>query len=334
VRTAVVFGGASIRSQIQSLKKGVHVLVATPGRLMDLMNQGYAHLDGVEIFVLDEADRMLDMGFVRDVKKISAAIPKNRQTALFSATMPKSVEGLANGLLKDPVHVEVAPQATTAERVDQCVLFVKKDKKRDLLNEILDDKDIKRVLIFTRTKHRADRVVRNLIQAGVKADAIHGNKAQNARQRALGDFKSGKIRALVATDIAARGIDVDDITHVINFELPNDPDSYVHRIGRTARAGADGMAISFCGEDERGQLRDIEKTIRQSIAVVDEHPYHAPEIASDPGRGKGKGQGQGQKQRSGQKRPGQGRRKAHRKGQGGHGGGRPGGRSGGQAKAA
>jgi len=218
LRTGVVFGGTSIRAQIQTMTRGVHILVATPGRFMDLMSQGYVRLDEVEAFVLDEADRMLDMGFIRDVKKIAAALPKNRQTILFSATMPKSVQGLADGLLKDPIKVEVAPAATTAEKVEQQVLFVPKDKKKALMDELLNDKAIERVLIFTRTKRGADRVAKHLQNSGVQADAIHGNKAQNARQRALKGFKSGRIRALVATDIAARGIDVDGVTHVINFE--------------------------------------------------------------------------------------------------------------------
>ena len=281
LRSTVVFGGVSIRPQIQTLTRGVHVLVATPERLLDLVNQGFCDLSAVEIFVLDEADRMLDMGFIRDVKKIAAMVPEERQTLLFSATMPKSVQGLAGGLLRDPVRVEVAPAATTAEKVDQQVLYVTKDNKRALLSELLKDKAINRVLIFTRTKHGANRVARHLQENGVESDAIHGNKSQAARQRALGGFRAGKIRALVATDIAARGIDVDGVTHVINFELPNEPESYVHRIGRTARAGATGMAISFCDREERAYLRDIEKTIRQSVPVMDDHPYHAAEIAND-----------------------------------------------------
>ncbi len=284
LRSCVVFGGAPIRPQIKALANGVDVLVATPGRLIDLMNKGHLRLDRVEIFILDEADRMLDMGFIRDVKKIAAALPRRRQTMLFSATMPKAVQGLAGGLLSDPVRVEAAPAATTVEKVEQQVLFVPKDKKRALLGELLNDKGIKRVLIFTRTKHGANRVARHLHQSGVQSDAIHGNKAQNARQRALRDFRSGRIRALVATDIAARGIDVEGVTHVINFDLPNEPESYVHRIGRTARAGAAGVAISFCDHDERAYLRDIEKTIRQSVPVIEDHPYHAPEIANDSGQ--------------------------------------------------
>ena len=283
VRPGVVFGGTPIRPQIKALAQGVHVLVATPGRLIDLMNQGHVRLDDIEVFILDEADRMLDMGFIRDVKKIAAAVSGRRQTLLFSATMPASVQGLAGGLLKNPVRVEVAPAATTADRVEQRVLFVAKDKKRALLSNLLGDEDLARVLIFTRTKHGANRVARHLQQGGVRSDAIHGNKAQNARHRALNDFRSGRIRALVATDIAARGIDVDGVTHVINFDLPKDPDSYVHRIGRTARAGTAGIALSFCDSGERAHLRDIEKTIRQRVTVIEDHPYHAPDNANDTG---------------------------------------------------
>ena len=286
LRSTVVFGGASIRPQIQALNRGVHILVATPGRLLDLMNQRHLQLNSIETFILDEADRMLDMGFIPDVKKITAALPNKRQTLLFSATMPKSIEGLAASLLDDPVRVEVAPAATTVEKVKQLVLFVAKDKKRSLLGELLKNKDISRVLVFTRTKHGADRVVRHLQQCGVKADAIHGNKAQNARQRALKSFRNGRIRALVATDIAARGIDVDGVTHVINFDLPNEPESYVHRIGRTARAGAGGIALSFCDHEERAYLRNIEKVIRQSVPVLDDQPFHAAEIANAPAPGK------------------------------------------------
>ena len=245
LRTAVVFGGTNIRPQIRAMNRGVHVLVATPGRLLDLMNQGHVLLHGIETFVLDEADRMLDMGFLPDVKRITTKLPAERQTLLFSATMPKSIAKLAANLLNDPKRVEIAPAATTVEKVQQRVLFVPKEKKRSLLIKLLNDEDIARVLIFTRTKHGADRVAKHLHRGGVLADAIHGNKSQNARQRALKSFCTGKIRALVATDIAARGIDVKDVTHVINFDLPNEPESYVHRIGRTARAGSDGIAISF-----------------------------------------------------------------------------------------
>ncbi len=283
LRCGVVFGGVSIRPQIKMMSQGVHILVATPGRLLDLMNQGHVMLENVEVFILDEADRMLDMGFIPDVKRIVKNLSSRRQTVMFSATMPKTIEGLAGTLLQDPVQVEVAPTATTVEKVEQRVLFVEKGKKRALIGELMNDEAIKRVLIFTRTKHGADRVAKHLQSHGVETDAIHGNKAQNARQRALDAFRNGEIRALVATDIAARGIDVDGVTHVINFELPNDPESYVHRIGRTARAGAAGIAISFCDLEERAYLKDIEKTIRQSVPVFEDHPYHSVEIANDPG---------------------------------------------------
>ena len=280
LRTTVVFGGVSVRGQAKALGRGAHILVATPGRLLDLINQRHIRLDQVEIFILDEADRMLDMGFIHDVKKVTAALPKQRQTGFFSATMPKSVQSLADGLLNDPTKVEVAPAATTADKVEQKVLFVAKDKKRALLINLMKDTSIRRVLIFTRTKHGANRVAQFLDQNGIKADAIHGNKTQNARQKALKRFKEGSIRALVATDIAARGIDIDSVTHVINFEIPNEAENYVHRIGRTARAGADGIAISLCQHDERSYLRSIEKVIRKSLPVFEDHPYHAADVAN------------------------------------------------------
>jgi ATP-dependent RNA helicase RhlE len=287
LRHAVVYGGVPIRAQIRTLERGVDVLVATPGRLLDLMNQRKVRLEAVGTFILDEADRMLDMGFIHDVRKVVAKISSRRQTMLFSATMPRTVQGLADSLLQDPVRVEVAPSATTVERVDQKVCFVAKEKKRALLGDLLSDRDLERVLIFTRTKHGADKVAKHLDQSGVRTGAIHGNKSQNHREQALRGFRTGKLRALVATDIAARGIDVDGITHVINFDLPNDPDSYVHRIGRTARAGASGTALSFCDHGERAYLRDIEKTIRQAVPVLETHAYHAAEIANDPGPAKG-----------------------------------------------
>jgi ATP-dependent RNA helicase RhlE len=283
LRSTVVFGGASIRTQTQKLSQGVHIVVATPGRLLDLMNQGKIQLGQVEMFVLDEADRMLDMGFIPDVRKIAKALPEKRQTVMFSATMPTAVRALADGLLNDPVHVEITPAATTVEKVEQRVMFMAKDKKRASLSELFTNPALKRVLVFTRTKHGADKVAKYLAQGGVKSDAIHGNKSQNARQHALRNFSSGNVRALVATDVAARGIDVDGITHVINFELPNEPESYVHRIGRTARAGASGIAISFCDGEERGYLRDIERTISQTITVIEDHPYHDDNVANDPG---------------------------------------------------
>lgn len=297
LRTALVYGGASAKPQIKALLPGVDILIATPGRLLDLVNQGHTSLRNVECLVLDEADRMLDMGFIRDLKKIVAMLPKARQTVFFSATMPASVEQLARSMLKSPLRIEVAPAATTAEKVDQHVLMVPKAQKRALLAHVLKNKDIKRVLVFTRTKHGANRVAKHLGQLGVPSSAIHGNKSQNARQKALGHFKSGDIRALVATDVAARGIDVDGVTHVINFDLPNEPESYVHRIGRTARAGATGVSLSFCDHEERAYLRDIEKTIRQQIPMMEDHPFHMegmdlsliPDGAGDkkvtPGRG-------------------------------------------------
>jgi len=296
IRSTVVFGGVPLFKQAKALGQGVHIVVATPGRLMDLMNQDKVRLNRVEVFVLDEADRMLDMGFVNDVRKISAQVPEKRQTVLFSATMPTTVRKLADGLTDNPVHVEITPESTTAERIGQRVLFVPKQKKRALLISVMKDQDVKRVLVFTRTKHSADRVAQHLEQGGITAGAIHGNKTQNARQRALEGFRQGKLRVLVATDIAARGIDVDGVTHVINFDLPNDAENYVHRIGRTARAGEAGEAISFCDAEERGYLRGIEKAIRQSVDVFADHPFHAEAIAEpeqDPPKQGGGGRRQG-----------------------------------------
>ncbi len=287
LRIALVYGGASSKPQIRSMSSGVDILIATPGRLLDLTNQRHIDLSQVEFLVLDEADRMLDMGFIRDIKKIIAYLPKKRQTLMFSATMPSSVETLARSILHKPERIEVAPAATTAEKVDQHILMVPKTRKRALLAHLLKDQDIKRVLIFTRTKHGANRVAKHLEKIGVSSSAIHGNKSQNARQKALNEFRSGQIRALVATDVAARGIDVDGVTHVINFDLPNEPESYVHRIGRTARAGEAGISLSFCDHEERGYLRDIEKIIRQKIPLMVEHPFHfeGVEAAVDHGGG-------------------------------------------------
>jgi ATP-dependent RNA helicase RhlE len=273
LRHAVIFGGVSQHSQVETLRRGVDILTATPGRLLDLMGQGIISLHSIEIFVLDEADRMLDMGFIHDVRKVIAKLPPRRQTLFFSATMPTEIQKLADTILTNPVKVEVTPVSSTAEKIDQSVYFVEKGNKRALLQHILKDKSISRTLVFTRTKHGADRVVKELDRAGIHAEAIHGNKSQNARQRALSNFKTGETRVLVATDIAARGIDVDEITHVINYELPNEPETYVHRIGRTARAGASGIALSFCEAEERPYLKDIQKLINQAIPVVEEHPY-------------------------------------------------------------
>lgn len=295
LRTAVVLGGVPIGRQIKALSAPVDILIATPGRLLDLMNQRKVALDAVEFFVLDEADRMLDLGFVNDVRKIAGRIPADHQTALFSATMPKAVAALAEGLLRDPERVEIAPPSTTAERIEQHVLFVAKSDKNALLAHLLGDAAMARVLVFTRTKRGADRVTTFLERRGIGAAAIHGNKAQNARERALAAFKSGKVQALVATDIAARGIDVDGVTHVVNVDMPNDPESYVHRIGRTARAGADGIAFSFCDGEERALLAAVEKNIRLSIPVLEAHPFHdaaaaalrAPMKPKKPGRSRG-----------------------------------------------
>jgi ATP-dependent RNA helicase RhlE len=282
LRTAVIFGGVGQNPQVSALRRGVDILVATPGRLIDLMNQGHVRLNQLEIFVLDEADRMLDMGFIHDVRRVVKALPQRRQSLLFSATMPKDIQELADTLLNEPARVEVTPQATTVERIEQSVYFVSKQDKRELLGHLLADRALRRVLIFTRTKHAANKLAIHLSGDGVRSDAIHGDKSQSARERALADFKSGRIRALVATDLASRGIDVDDVTHVINYDLPNEPESYVHRIGRTARAGANGIAISFCDNEERPYLRDIERTIRLRVPVIAEHPYTANANAPRP----------------------------------------------------
>lgn len=273
LRHLVIFGGVSQHAQTAALQKGVDILVATPGRLLDLMDQRFVHLHHISLFVLDEADRMLDMGFVHDVKKVIARLPKHRQSLFFSATMPSEIVSLANSILHEPMKVEVTPVSSTADTVDQAVYVVDKGDKKSLLNHLLKDKAIKRALVFTRTKHGADKVVKDLDKIGVKAAAIHGNKSQNARQKALGDFKTSQIRILVATDIAARGIDVDDLTHVINYEIPNVPETYVHRIGRTGRAGASGKAISFCDEEEKEFLRDIQKLIGKKVPIISDHPY-------------------------------------------------------------
>jgi ATP-dependent RNA helicase RhlE len=279
LRTIVIYGGVGQQPQVDKLRRGADILVATPGRLLDLMNQGYVNLNRIEIFVLDEADRMLDMGFIHDVRRVISALPTRRQTLLFSATMPQDIQDLADRILVKPVRVEVTPQATTVEKIDQSVFFVEKKDKRALLEHLLSDRAIRRVLVFTRTKHGANKLVEQLFRSNIQAEAIHGNKSQSARERALANFKSGRTRVLVATDIAARGIDVDDVTHVINYDLPNEPESYVHRIGRTARAGASGIAYSFCDAEERTHLRDIEKLIRLRVPVVAEHPYAAAHTA-------------------------------------------------------
>ncbi len=273
LRHTVIFGGVSQHAQVNTLKSGVDVLIATPGRLLDLMNQGFVGLRDVQFFVLDEADRMLDMGFIHDVKKVIAKLPSRRQSLFFSATMPPDVAKLADTILNNPAKVEVTPVSSTADTIAQAMYFVGKDDKRKLLVHILDDKNIKSALVFARTKHGADKVVKDLLKAGIGAEAIHGNKSQNARQRALSNFKSRETRVLVATDIAARGIDVDELSHVINYELPNIPETYVHRIGRTGRAGHDGIALSFCDAEETDFLRDIHKLIGKRVPVIEDHPY-------------------------------------------------------------
>jgi ATP-dependent RNA helicase RhlE len=269
----VIFGGVSQVNQVNALRRGVDILVATPGRLLDLMQQNYISLRDIKFFVLDEADRMLDMGFVHDVKRIIAKLPVKRQTLFFSATMPPEIQQLANVLLTNPARVEVAPVSSTADTIEQTLYHVEKQNKKSLLIHLLQDNSIKTALVFSRTKHGADKIARGLSEAGIRAEAIHGNKSQNARQSALSNFKSRRTRVLVATDIAARGIDIDELTHVINHDLPNVPETYVHRIGRTGRAGASGIAISFCDADEKEELRDIQKLIKKTIPVVAEHPY-------------------------------------------------------------
>ena len=269
----VIFGGVGQGPQVTALKNGVDVVIATPGRLLDLMNQGHLNIREVEIFVLDEADRMLDMGFVHDVKKLLAVLPKKRQSLFFSATMPPEIVSLANSILFHPMKVTVTPVSSTVDIIEQSVYFVDKVNKNALLIELLKNTAIKTALVFTRTKHGADKVVNLLTKNNIKAEAIHGNKAQNARQRALTNFKAQTTRVLVATDIAARGIDVDELAYVVNYEIPNIPETYVHRIGRTGRAGANGTAISFCDAEERAFLKDIEKLIAKKIPVIENHPF-------------------------------------------------------------
>jgi len=273
LKSTVIFGGVNQNPQTRTLANGVDILVATPGRLLDLMGQGHLHLRDIEYFVLDEADRMLDMGFIHDVKKVLAALPKKKQSLFFSATMPPVIVKLAASILHQPKKVTVTPVSSTAEIINQHILFVDRENKNSLLAHLLENKDISSVLAFTRTKYGADKVARFLTRKNIKAEAIHGNKSQNARQRALGNFKSGETRVLVATDIAARGIDVDDLEYVVNIDLPNVAETYVHRIGRTGRAGNRGTAYSFCNAEEKEYLRDIEKLIDKSIKVIDNHPY-------------------------------------------------------------
>ena len=282
LRHTVIFGGVGQQPQVDALRRGVDILIACPGRLNDLIGQRLVDLSGIEIFVLDEADRMLDMGFVHDVKKVIAKLPRRRQTLLFSATMPKEIEELADSLLHDPAVVKVDPVSSTVDRIDQKLYFVEKKQKIELLAWLLRDKSIQNALVFSRTKHGADRIARLLNRAGITAAAIHGNKSQTARVNALEGFKAGKTRVLVATDIAARGIDINELSHVFNYDLPEVPETYVHRIGRTARAGADGVAISFCASEEREYLAGIEKLNRKKIPVITGHPWEGVSSAAAP----------------------------------------------------
>tara|TARA_B100000676_G_scaffold313264_1_gene392834 strand:- start:3870 stop:5183 length:1314 start_codon:yes stop_codon:yes gene_type:complete len=319
ISCVTIFGGVNQNPQVNKMRRGCDVLVATPGRLLDLMQQGHIRLGGVETFVLDEADRMLDMGFIHDVKRIITKLPAERQTVMFSATMPDEVSKLAASILKKHQRVEVTPPATTVERIEQKILFVNKGDKMELLYDLLTEKDVTRAIVFARTKHGANKIAQQLDKYGVTSDAIHGNKSQAARQRALKGFRDGKIMALIATDIAARGIDIDDISHIINYDLPNEPESYVHRIGRTARAGADGKALSFCCSEELAYLRDIEKTTRTTIAIDSTHKFHAEPIAEQHASGdipKPPKQGRGQRPQ------GKVSRRPQRKSRGG-GGGKP-----------
>jgi ATP-dependent RNA helicase RhlE len=285
LKSVVIFGGVGQKPQTDAIQRGTDILVATPGRLLDLMNQGFITLRDIEYFVLDEADRMLDMGFVHDVKKIIKALPQKRQSLFFSATMPTEIVSLANTILSNPVSVSVTPVSSTADTVKQFLYHTDKQNKINLLTDILEDRGIETVLVFTRTKHGADKIVRLLVKAGIRAEAIHGNKGQTARQRALSNFKDRTTRVLVATDIAARGIDIDELAWVINYDIPNIPETYVHRIGRTGRAGASGTALSFCEQEERPYIRDIEKLIQKSIPLAEHNPYpasNAPAQASAP----------------------------------------------------
>ena len=309
IRSMVMFGGVSQRPQENQLRKGVDILIATPGRLLDLIGQGLVDLSNVQFLVLDEADRMLDMGFIRDIRKILALIPEDRQSFLFSATMPSSIVELSRDMLYEPVKIEVTPESTTVEAIEQSLMFVMKSDKRALLTHIIRGENPERVLVFSRTKHGCNRIVKQLAADGVEALAIHGNKSQGARERALGRFRNGTLQVLIATDVASRGIDVSDISHVINLDLPNEPEVYVHRIGRTGRAGQGGIAIAFCDENEGEFLRNIEKTIRQKIPVDEDHPLHSEKAKSRKGekapkrrqnrgrRGGGRRQSQGQGRR-------------------------------------
>ena len=318
IHSMVMFGGVSQRPQEKKLRKGVDILIATPGRLLDLIGQGLVDLSSVQFLVLDEADRMLDMGFIRDIRKILALIPEDRQSLLFSATMPSSIVELSRDMLYEPVKIEVTPESTTVEAIEQSLMFVMKSDKRALLTHIIRDENPEKVLVFSRTKHGCNRIVKQLAADGVEALAIHGNKSQGARERALGRFRNGTLQVLIATDVASRGIDVSDISHVINLDLPNEPEVYVHRIGRTGRAGQGGITIAFCDENEGEFLRDIEKTIRQKIPVDEDHPFHSEKAKSRKGekapkRRQNRGRrGGGRRQNQGGQNRGQRRRRNRR----------------------
>jgi len=318
LKMATAYGGVGIQPQIRALQNGVDVLVATPGRLLDLIVQRHLMLNKVQMFVLDEADRMLDMGFIQDIKRIIPLLPSQRHSLFFSATMPSDILKLAQTILKNPEQVAVTPVATTAEKINQSVMYVDRPNKRELLKHLLNSSELKKVIVFTRTKFGANRVAEILQKLRITAAAIHGNKSQSARQKALEGFRDGQIRVLIATDIVARGIDVDGITHVINYEIPNQPESYVHRIGRTARAGAEGIAISFCELEEKSFIRDIEKTIGLKIPVVVDHPYHSKmvEQAGIVSSGKAKAMIEQKEKKSGAHRSSNGKKRF-----------RPGGRS-------
>jgi len=288
IRHKVIFGGVNQNPQVRALEKGVDVLVATPGRLLDLIGQGYIDLSSVEFFVLDEADQMLDMGFIRDIKKVLKLLPKRRQNLLFSATMPKSIADLASSFLHNAVMVDVSPEEITVDRIAQKIMFVRKADKRRLIVKIIKQEKVSKGIVFTRTKHGANRLVKQLAQSGINAAAIHGNKSQSARTKALASFKNGEIKILVATDIASRGIDVNDITHVFNYDLPNEPESYVHRIGRTARAGKSGIAYGFCDDTESGYLVGIQQLIGFEIDVDETHEFHFMGAIPKPGQKPGK----------------------------------------------
>ena len=273
VRHTVIFGGVKQHEQVRALKKGVHILVATPGRLLDLMDQGYISLRDIKIFILDEADRMLDMGFINDIRKLLKALPEKRQSLFFSATMPKNIIELSRKILKNPKKIEVSPTSSTAETIQQYLYYTNRTNKKELLNYILQDDRIEQVLLFSRTKRGADRIVKNLKKENINSAAIHGDKAQNQRQKALRNFKEGRVKVLVATDIAARGIDIAELKYVINYDIPNLPETYVHRIGRSGRAGADGISISICEPEENAYVKDIEKLIKKKINVIEDHPF-------------------------------------------------------------